>query len=86
MNKKIALFTTVNKNYVSYAERCFQLFEDSNPGVFDFYLITSDKEVKSTTNIIILDPKDYIDGLPEWGWPPECFLYFTVPNLLHKKG
>lgn len=86
MNKKIALFTTVNKNYVSYAERCFQLFEDSNPGVFDFYLITSDKEVNSTTNVIILDPKDYINGLPEWGWPPECFLYFAVPDLLREKG
>tara|TARA_R110001592_G_C12982056_1_gene734283 strand:+ start:62 stop:934 length:873 start_codon:yes stop_codon:yes gene_type:complete len=87
MNKKIALFTTVNKNYVSYAERCFQLFEDSNPGIFDFYIVTSDKEITSTTsNVIILNPKDYINGSPEWGWPPESFLYFAVPNILHTKG
>lgn len=86
MKDRIALFTTVNKNYASYAERCFELFENSNPGVFDFYLVTSDKEINSNINIIILDPKDYINASPNWGWPPESFLYFAVPNILYKKG
>ena len=88
MKERIALFSCGNKNYLLKAKRCFEIFKQFNPGVFDFYYVTSDKDAKAIgdMNVIVLNPKDYIDGSYEWGWPPECFLYFPAPNLLHKKG
>jgi len=85
---KIALFTNINRNYFSYAQRCFELFEESNPGVFDFFIITSDKEAPSidNVNVIILDPNDYIKGFTNTGYPPESFLYYAAPNILHERG
>lgn len=88
MKERIALFTNINKNYYSKAKRCFEIFEEANPGVFDFYIITSDTEAISSpsVNVIILNPKDYIEGYLNTGYPPESFLYFAVPDILYKKG
>ena len=87
-NNKIALFTTINSNYISFAKRCFELFENENPGVFDFYIITSESVDISLPNInvITLNPKDYINGNPNWGWPPESFLYYVAPNIFNERG
>mgnify|MGYP003660738389 CR=1 FL=1 len=87
-NNKIALFTTINSNYIPFAKRCFELFENENPGVFDFYIITSESKNISLPNInvITLNPKDYINGNPNWGWPPESFLYYVAPNIFNEKG
>ena len=87
-NNKIALFTTINSNYIPFAKRCFELFENENPGVFDFYIITSESVDISLPNInvITLNPKDYINGNPNWGWPPESFLYYVAPNIFNEKG
>ena len=41
-SNKIALFTTVNGNYINYAIRCFQLFNEKNPGKFDFFIVTAE--------------------------------------------
>jgi glycosyltransferase involved in cell wall biosynthesis len=88
MKKKIALFTNINKNYFFKAVRCFEIFEEQNPGVFDFFIVTSDTEAKSlpNVNVIILNPKDYIEGYSDTGYPPESFLYFAVPDILRKYG
>ena len=88
MKKRIALFTNINKNYFLKAVRCFEIFEEQNPGVFDFFIITSDTEAKSLPNInvIVLNPKDYIEGYSDTGYPPESFLYFAAPDILRKYG
>lgn len=85
---KIALFTNGNKNYFLKAKRCFEIFEEFNPGVFDFYYVTSDTEAKSLGNmdVIILNPNDYIEGFTDTGYAPESFLYYAAPNVLYEKG
>ena len=40
MKKKIALFTNINKNYFSKAVRCFEIFEEQNPGVFEIFIFS----------------------------------------------
>ena len=82
---KIALFTNGDKNYFLKAKRCFEIFEEFNPGVFDFYYVTSDTEAKSLGNmdVIILNPNDYIEGFTDTGYAPESFLYYAAPNVLY---
>ena len=88
MNKKIALFTNGDKNYFFKAKRCFEVFEELNPDVFDFYYITADPDATSlgNMNVIILDPNDYIEGFTDTGYAPESFLYYPAPNIFHEKG
>jgi|TARA_R110000764_G_scaffold159963_1_gene247544 lipopolysaccharide biosynthesis glycosyltransferase len=88
MNKRIALFTNGNKNYFSKAKRCFEVFEELNPNVFDFYYITSDTEAVplKNMNVIILDPNDYIEGFTDTNYAPESFLYYPAPDILYEKG
>jgi len=85
---KIALFTNGDKNYFLKAKRCFEIFEEFNPGVFDFYYVTSDTEAKSlgNMNVIILNPNDYIEGFTDTGYAPESFLYYPAPDIFYKKG
>lgn len=85
---KIALFTNGDKNYFLKAKRCFEIFEQFNPGVFDFYYVTSDKEAKplGNMNVIILNTDDYIEGFTDTGYAAESFLYYPAPNVLHEKG
>jgi len=88
MKKKIALFVNINQNYFLKAVRCFEIFEEQNPGVFEFFIITSDTEAKSlpNVNVIVLNPKDYIEGYSDTRYPPESFLYYAAPNILYEKG
>lgn len=88
MNKKIALFTNGDKNYFYKAKRSFELFEELNPGVFDFYYITSDTDAVSldNMNVIILDPNDYIEGFTDTGYAPESFLYYPAPDIFYERG
>jgi len=85
---KIALFTNIDRNYFSYAQRCFEIFEEFNPGVFDFFIITSDPEPPDApgVNVITLNPKDFIKGFTNTGYPPESFLYYAAPGILNEKG
>ena len=64
MNKRIALFTNGNKNYFFKAKRCFEVFEELNPNVFDFYYITSDTEAVplKNMNVIIFPIADLIQS------------------------
>ena len=86
--KKIALFTNGDKNYYTKARRCFEIFDKFNPGVFDFYYVTSDTEAKPSgkMNVIILNTDDYIQGFTDTGYAPESFLYYPAPNILYEKG
>ena len=88
MNNKIALFTNGDKNYFLKAKRCFEIFEEFNPGVFDFYYVTSDTEAKAldNMNVIILNPADYIEGFTDTNYVAESFLYYPTPDILYKKG
>lgn len=85
---KIALFTNGDKNYFLKAKRCFEIFEKFNPGVFDFYYVTSDPGAKKVgnMNVIILNTDDYIEGFTDTGYAAESFLYYPAPNILHEMG
>lgn len=85
---KIALFTNIDRNYFSYAQRCFELFEKFNPGIFDFFIITSDPNPPNAPgiNVITLNPNDFIKGFTNTGYPPESFLYYAAPGILNEKG
>ena len=88
MKKKIALFTNINKNYFFKAVRCFEIFEEQNPGVFDFFIVTSDTEAKSlpNVNVIILNPNDFSSILSIFILIP--FLLNMVPlyHILYRIG
>jgi len=92
-SNKIALFTTVNSNYINYAIRCFQLFNEKNPGKFDFFLITedntsfySDKLKDNSITVINMDLNDVFTPEDSWDYPSESFWYLKVPEILLEKG
>jgi lipopolysaccharide biosynthesis glycosyltransferase len=94
MSNKIALFTTINKNYVKNAIRCFQIFKENNNGIFNCYIVTSDnvesyqKELdKNNIGVINIDLSDVfkIDQRFE-GYPTEMYWYHWVPLELNRRG
>jgi len=87
---KIALFTTVNQNYVDYAIRCLEIFNEKNPDKFDLFIICNDpisvKQVQmlSDHNIQMLSDRKSKEAFKtDWTtWPSECYWYFNTPNIL----
>lgn len=93
MKDKIALFTTVNEKYIKNAIRCFQLFNENNPDVFDFFIITSDDTTaynedlkKNNISVISKDLKNTFPVESSWGWPSESFWYYWAPTEFLNKG
>lgn len=89
---KIAVFTTVNFNYVKYAVRCFELLDKHNQGVFDFHLICSGDptqfipKTNLTINLIDEDLSKEYKIEKDWPYPSECFWVFKGPDLMHDLG
>lgn len=89
---KIAVFTTVNFNYIKYAIKCFELLEAHNPGVFDFHIITSayisQTAFKSSikVNYIKEDLHNAYRVETNWPYPPECFWLFRGPDIMRSLG
>lgn len=89
---RIAVFTTVNFNYVKYAVRCFELLDKHNPGVFDFHLICSGDPTQFipktdlAINLIDEDLNKEYKIEEDWPYPSECFWVFKGPNIMHDLG
>lgn len=92
-NNRIALFTTVNHDYIDYAIRCFEIFNDKNPGKFDFFIVTNDsvtdnqieKLLSNKIELISLNLNDVFKN-DFASYPSECFWYYKVPNILLERG
>jgi hypothetical protein len=93
-SSKIALFTSVNGNYIQNAVTCFKSYDVQNPGKFDFYIITSDKLThkqqdlcdKNRVKILYQNLNSDFKINSDWPYPSECFWIFKGPELFYDMG
>ena len=93
MKERIALFTTVDESYIKNAIRCFQIFKENNPGVFDYFIITSanvesyqEELHKNNINVINVDLSDVFKIDDRFGYPSEMYWYNWAPLEFNKRG
>jgi len=91
---KIALFTSINANYVKYAVTSYASYEKQNPGKFDFFIITADRLTdaedalceRSNITVIYQDLSTVFKIGKDWPYPSECFWIYKGPEIFNQLG
>lgn len=93
--ERIAVFTSINENYIHYASICFDTFRQYNPHLkFDFFVLCKEnisarsKKILHERSIKLL-PLD-LDAVfaveSGWPYPSECFWLFKGPVIFKNLG
>lgn len=94
VSTSLAVYTTVNNNYIKYAITCFESFRINSgiPGL-KFYVFCSDATETSKNNLarydinlVELDLSDQYKISVDNPYPTECFWLFACPERLYSLG
>lgn len=89
LDSKIAMYTTINENYVENSIISFCTFKELNPGSFDFFIFgynfskNAIKKIKDNNITYVntnLNNAYKIDA--RWKYPSECYWLFYAPDYL----
>lgn len=94
ITSRIALFTSINANYVNHAIACYKSYEIQNPGKFDFFIITADRLTdtehavceRSNITVIYQDLSTVFKIGKDWPYPSECFWIYKGPEIFNQLG
>lgn len=94
ITSRIALFTSINANYVNHAITCYKSYEIQNPGKFDFFIITADRLTdtehavceRSNITVIYQDLSTVFKIGKDWPYPSECFWIYKGPEIFNQLG
>jgi lipopolysaccharide biosynthesis glycosyltransferase len=94
-NKKLAICTTINKNYADYAVVCLQSFKRNSGLTSDLFVFVNQNCLSQTQidnfkynniNIIDVDFSNRYNLPTDWPYPSECFWIFKCPEILYSLG